>query len=62
MSLASRPPITRGAGLRAPGRRLQLWPGTTFEPVECDGVPCEWIHTPGSADSPCVYLHMHGGG
>ena len=41
---------------------LQLYPGSTFEAVDAGGVPCEWLRTPGSADSPVVFLHMHGGG
>ena len=41
---------------------LPVFPGTTFEPVECGGVPCEWIHTPDSTDSNIFLFHMHGGG
>ncbi|WP_239143160.1 alpha/beta hydrolase [Variovorax sp. WS11] len=42
----------------------QLFPATgdaSVEPVECAGVPCQWIAAPGSrADKAIVYLH--GGG
>lgn len=43
------------------------WPlatGTTFEPVTCSGVACEWIDVPTATDrqEPFVYLHTHGGG
>jgi monoterpene epsilon-lactone hydrolase len=41
---------------------LPLFPGTTFRKLTIDGVPCEWIVTPGSEASPVVYLHLHGGG
>ena len=40
---------------------LRLWPGTTFRQLDVDGVPCEWLITPGSEESPVVYMHLHGG-
>ena len=36
-------------------------PDVSIEPVECDGVPCEWVVAPG-ADDNRVLLHFHGGG
>jgi monoterpene epsilon-lactone hydrolase len=48
--------------MRFPNFTLPIFPGTTFSKVTCNGVPCEWIRTPGSEDSPVVYFHMHGGG
>ena len=36
-------------------------PGVAIDPVECNGVPSEWVVAPGAADNR-VLLHFHGGG
>jgi monoterpene epsilon-lactone hydrolase len=33
----------------------------SIEPIDCDGVPCEWVVAPG-ANNNKILLHFHGGG
>jgi acetyl esterase/lipase len=41
-------------------RMVKPPPGTRIEPVDIDGVPCEWL-SPGQSRSKPVILYLHGG-
>jgi monoterpene epsilon-lactone hydrolase len=63
--LRSQPTIDADFAARRAGMEegTSLWPipeGTTVEPVDAGGVPCEWVSAPGVATDRAV-LYLHGG-
>ncbi len=47
--------------MRLGAERMPAREGVTVEPVDADGVPCEWIR-PASVSDRRVILYLHGGG
>src|SRR6188768_3213007 len=63
--LRSQPTIDADFAARRAGMEeaTSLWPvpdDTVVEPVEADGVPCEWVTAPGAAADRAI-LYVHGG-
>lgn len=47
--------------LEAGASSMPLPDGTTVEPVDASGVPCEWVRGRGARDD-CTIMYLHGGG
>lgn len=53
-------PVALRSSFEKDMRMVKPPPGTIIEPVNVDGVPCEWL-THGSRNSKPVILYLHGG-
>jgi acetyl esterase/lipase len=55
------PPEKRRADMDALAGSAPLAEGTVVEPLSANGIPAEWLRTPGAADDGAL-LYLHGGG